>query len=131
MIFFRPFDLGDSKKMLDESSCPCDKVLSNKGENMDQTQSLFNETALNIAKQMTRDVTIACMKLFKPIGENAKASAEKTYSVGNGGSVTVECHFDGLHVFIAWYKDNGEMITRETAIEAINTNLTRLFKKTD
>ena len=97
---------------------------------MSKIQSLYNETALNIAQQMTCSATMACMKLFKPIGENVNVSAEKTYSVGNGELVIVKCHFDGLHVFIAWYKDNGEMITRETAIEAINTNLIRLFNKT-
>lgn len=93
---------------------------------MNKIQSFHKETALIIAQQMTRNVTIACMKQFQPTGENAKASCDETYILPMGRSVTVECHFDGLHVLIAWFKDNDEMITRETAIDLIIMNIVRL-----
>lgn len=90
---------------------------------MNRMQSFHKETALIIAQQMTRDATIDCMRRFNPVGANASASGEDTYHIRNDGSVTVECHFDGLHVVIAWYDAKGTMLTREQAINAIAGNI--------
>lgn len=93
---------------------------------MSRIQSFHKETALTIARKMTRDATLSCMKRFDQVVGRDKVSDEETYFLSMGRSVVVECHFDGLRIVIAWYDNNGEKMTPEQAIDLIASNIANI-----